>query len=196
MPILRERRLFLIAPWALFLAGILVAPDFVPLSDRGDFLIRNTVRLALVYWAIAVALMIRSLSSTARLAWTLGCVAYLVHVAVAFEYAHHWSHREAFRHVETVSGYGEGIFVSYLFTLVWAADVLWWWVNAEGYRQRPRWVAWAVHGFMVFVIVNATVVFESGLTRWVSAAVLLALLVCLGAGWRFRFISFQTERRA
>jgi hypothetical protein len=181
--------LLLIAPWALILAGILVAPDFVPLSDRSDFLIRNTVRLALVYWAIAVALMIRSLSSTARLAWTLGCTAYLVHVAMAFEYAHHWSHREAFRHVEAVSGYGEGIFVSYLFTLVWVADVLWWWTDAKGYRQRPRWIGWAVHGFMVFVIVNATVVFEIGPTRWVGAAVLLALLVCLCAGWRFRFIS-------
>jgi hypothetical protein len=196
MPFLRQRRLFLIAPWALILAGILIAPDFVPLSDRGDFLIRNTVRLALVYWAIAVALMIRSLSSTARLAWTLGCATYLVHVALAFDYAHHWSHHEAFRHVEAVSGYGEGIFVSYLFTLVWAADVLSWWVDAGGYRQRPRWIGWTLYGFMVFVIVNATVVFESGLTRWVGAAVLLALLVCLGAGWRFRFISFRTERRA
>jgi hypothetical protein len=175
MPCFRQRRLFLTALWALLLGGILIAPDFVPLSDRGDFLIRNTVRLALVYWAVAVALMIHSLSATARLAWTLGCAAYLIHVALAFEYAHHWSHREAFRHVEVVSGYGEGIFVSYLFTLVWSADVLWWWMDAKGYRQRPRWVGWAVHGFMVFVIVNATVIFESGVTRWVGVGVLTSL---------------------
>jgi hypothetical protein len=175
MPILRQHRLFLIALWALALGGILIAPEFVPLSDRGDFLIRNTVRLALVYWAVAVALMIRSLSSTARLAWTLGCAAYLVHVGLAFEYAHHWSHGEAFRHVEVVSGYGEGIFVSYLFTLVWSVDVLWWWMDAKGYRQRPRWIGWTVHGFMVFVIVNATVIFESGPTRWVGVGVLTSL---------------------
>jgi hypothetical protein len=186
MPFFRQRWLFLIGLWALVLGGILIVPDFVPLSDRGDFLIRNTVRLALVYWVVGAALMIRSLSATARLAWTLACAAYLVHVGLAFEYAHRWSHGEAFRHVEVVSGYGEGIFVSYLFTLVWAADVLWWWMDAEVYRQRPRWIGWAVHGFMVFVIVNATVIFESGPTRWVGVGVLLTLLVRWGATTTYR----------
>ena len=160
----RQSSLFLAVPWALALGAVLLAPNWLALRDPGDFCIRNTVRLALIYWSIAAALMLRSLSSTARLAWTLGCVAFLVHVAMAFEHAHHWSHVEAFRHVETVSGYGEGIFVSYMLTIVWTVDVLWWWLKMRRYLHRQRWVGWMVHGFMVFVIINETVVFENGQT--------------------------------
>src|SRR5438270_391545 len=112
---------------------------------------------------------------TSRLAWSAACLAYLVHVAAAFQYAHGWSHAAAYRHVESVSGHGDGIFVSYLFTAVWSADVLWWWLRPGGYVRRPARVGWAIHGFMVFVILNATIVFEAGRTRWISATVLVLL---------------------
>src|SRR5947209_20449843 len=94
----RQSRLLLIVSWALSLGAVLLAPRLVPLADPGDFLIRNTVRVALAYWAVAAWLLIRSTSATARLAWTLACVAYLVHVAMAFEHAHGWSHAAACRH--------------------------------------------------------------------------------------------------
>src|SRR5262245_11026588 len=79
------------AVWLAALGAILVAPYAFDVGNRGEFLIRNTVRLALLYWAAAAAMIIRG-ASTARLTWTLSCIAYLVHVAMAFEYAHHWSH--------------------------------------------------------------------------------------------------------
>src|SRR5262249_31395003 len=158
--------------WLLCIGCLLAAPQLVSLDDSGDFLVRNSARLALLWWAGAVVLLIRS-DPLARLAWSLACLAFLLHVAIALQEAHHWSHAAAFRHVEEVSGYGEGIFVSYLFTLIWLADAAWWWIDRRGYESRPCVIGWAVHGSMVFVIVNATVVFESGATRWVGAAILL-----------------------
>jgi hypothetical protein len=93
----------------------------------------------------------------ARLHWTLGLAALLVHLAFAFGLAHGWSHAAAVEHVREVGGSGAGIVVNYLFAAVWLADVLWWWVNPSGRRNRPRWVAVAVHGFLAFVVVNAVV---------------------------------------
>jgi hypothetical protein len=160
--------------WLLCIGCLLAAPRAVSLADAGDFLVRNSARLALLWWAGAVVLLIRR-DSLARLTWTLACIAFVLHVGIAFQEAHHWSFAAAYRHVEEVSGFGEGIFVSYAFTLIWLADAAWWWIDRRGYESRPRWIGWTVHGFMVFVIVNATVVFESGATRWVGATVLLFL---------------------
>jgi hypothetical protein len=170
---------FLVAAWAIALGVFLALPDSIPPDDGGDPLIRNTVRLALLYWTIAVALMLGSNSKrrTARLAWSLACAAYLVHVGTAFENAHRWSHAAAFEHVKQAGGFGEGIFVSYFFTLLWTADVIWWWANRSGYENRSRWLGWAIHGFMIFMIINATIVFESGPIRWIAAILLI------GLGW-------------
>ena len=76
----------------------------------------------------------------------MGCVAYLGHVYSAFQFYHGWSHASAFEETarqtrETVGWeVGEGLFVSYFFTLVWLADVIWWWLaGAENYlSQVPR----------------------------------------------------------
>jgi hypothetical protein len=168
--------------WFLLLAGIFAAPELVAIDDQGDFLVRNTARLAILYWAIAAALMLRD--APARRFWALACAAFLAHVAVSFEFAHHWSHAAAFDHVKQASGYGEGIFVSYFFTLVWCADAVWWCAGPASYSERPRWIGWSVHLFMMFIIINGTVVFESGVIRWVSAAVLSAL----GLLWVRKFL--------
>ena len=43
-------------------------------------------------------------------------------------------------------------------------------------RDAARVLVLAVHGFMLFIIVNGLVVFKSGLLRWISAAVFGGLL--------------------
>ncbi|WP_171469124.1 hypothetical protein [Frigoriglobus tundricola] len=91
--------------------------------------------------------------------WTLGCALLLVHIAVAFHLGHGWSHQMAWEHTRQVGGYGDGIFVNYVFALVWLADVLWAWVGVDSYRARPRWLTWSVVGFLAFVVFNAAVVF-------------------------------------
>jgi hypothetical protein len=148
-----------------------------------------TARAFVVFWAVAAGLQLRARPeewavfsprlSLARAAWAIGLVVHLVHVGFAFGLGHEWSHAAAVRHVEEVGGFGEGIVVNYLFAAVWAADVVWWWVSPGGYARRPRWVRYAVHGFLAFVVFNATVVYGSGLVRvaGVGAFVVLAGLV-------------------
>ena len=113
----------------------------------------------------------------ARAAWTLGWLMLLAHTAIAFGVAHGWSHVAAVEHVREVGGTGAGIVVNYLFAAVWGADVAWWWYDPAGRSSRPRWVAVAVHGFLLFIVLNATVVFGPPGRRWAYAACLAALAV-------------------
>jgi hypothetical protein len=180
--------LFLVACWGLLLGVVFLLPSLIPSPDPGDDLIRNTVRLALLFYLPAAALMLQleppgwrgatAPGRIARLCWLLALLAYLVHVAVAFQYAHHWSHAEAMRHVEEVSGFGPGIFVSYLFTLVWTADAIWWLLRPGDYARRPAWIDWTLHGFMAFIIFNAAIVYETGFIRWAGLGLFAVL------GWR------------
>lgn len=156
-----------VALWLIVLAAVFAFPAIAPSSDVGDDLIRNTVRLALVYYAAAVLLMLtRDDARLTRWLWTLACLAYVIHVAVAFHFYHGWSHAHAVEHVRRRSGVGEGIWVSHLFTLCWCLDVLAWWVLPAERATRPAWLGWTVHGFMTFVIFNGTVVYETGPVQW------------------------------
>jgi hypothetical protein len=118
----------------------------------------------------------------ARFVWTLGFITLVIHVLIAFGVAHGWSHEAAVEHVRKVGGFGGGIVVNYLFAAVWLADLIWWWANPVGHANRPRWVGWVVHGFLAFVVVNATVVFGAPIMRDIYAFVLIGtLLWWLGA---------------
>ncbi|MFO0945168.1 MAG: hypothetical protein U1D30_04360 [Planctomycetota bacterium] len=60
--------------------------------------------------------------------WTWGIACFLVHVGMAFHYFHHWSHTDAFHRTAAVGGLGEGIYASYLFTVLWFNDAITWWL--------------------------------------------------------------------
>ncbi len=118
----------------------------------------------------------RRWSSAARLFWTLGFACYAAHVAVAFATYHHWSHARAAWH----TGYRTwemtgwfwpgGIWINYLFTLLWMGDVIYWWSGLDRYARRPAWLRWFVHAFFAFMIFQAGVVFASSTTRWLTLA--------------------------
>jgi hypothetical protein len=172
-------RLLVTLVWLVLLGAVLIWPALSESPTLGDDLIRYTIRLALLYYAIALTLLLwckpadwKGFSAKVRLArscWTIAWLTYLVHLAMAFHYAHDWSHADAMRHTEEVSGFGPGIFVSHLFTLVWTLDVLSWWLRPEWYATRSIWIDRILHGFMLFVVFNGTVVFEQGLIRWAGA---------------------------
>jgi hypothetical protein len=147
-----------------------------------DFQVRGSIRLSLLFYAVAVLLLMRGANRPARLAWTFAWLIYLVHVALAFHHVHHWSHIEAMEHVRLASGVGEGLYASYLFTLLWTIDVVWWWRSPEAYSRRSLWLSAGVHGFMLFMIFNATVIFEMGAIRWAGVALIEILL----RQWMFR----------
>jgi hypothetical protein len=151
--------------------------------EPGELLTRWTVRLAMTLYVLSLAVRGRS-QPWSRFAWTVGCGLYLLHVACAFEYYHNWSHAEAYastaRQTAAAVGldWGGGLYANYAFTLVWLADVCWWWLDGASYLARPRLVTWVVHGFIGFMAFNATVVFARGFSRWcgVAACLLLAFL--------------------
>src|SRR4051812_24805508 len=97
---------------------VVVPPELLAALSSGEVWTRLTVRAALLFYAVAGVLMSRldrpgwaGLTGTgrlARMAWSLGCLAYLGHVGLAFHHFHGWSHAEAVRHVEEVSGFGPG----------------------------------------------------------------------------------------
>ncbi len=124
-----------------------------------------------LYWCIAAMLLMADLEAhAARAWWTAGCAFAWLHTAIAFHAVHGWSHAAAFEHTERVGGFGSGVFINYSFLVIWAFDVAWSWLAPRAYERRPRWLSWSIHGFLAFVVLNATVVFASGPLRWVAAA--------------------------
>jgi hypothetical protein len=117
--------------------------------------------IALIVLGWALRLMQPRFDSIARLAWTLGALMLLIHIVVAFWLAHGWSHAAAVEHVREVGGFGGGIIVNYLFVVIWSGEILWWWISPVSRSHRPRWAGWVVHGFLLFVVLNATVIFGS-----------------------------------
>jgi hypothetical protein len=136
-----------------------------------------TVGWMLIAWG---AMLLRA-PRFARFAWTLGVLTLALHLVLAFWLAHGWSHAAAVEHVREVGGFGWGIVVNYLFAAVWLTDVIWWWAKPAGHANRPRWVGWAIHGFLFAVMVNATVVFGPP-EHELAYAVLVAILA---VSWYF-----------
>jgi len=188
----------------MLLTGLLALATVLALSrygyeHAGEALVRNTVRLSLAWYLVALCIRARlparvwrAASETfaedrrlriARWCWTWAVVVFLVHLAMAFHFYHGWSHARAFERTRQVSGYGEGVYVSYLFTFAWTCDALWWWLRARSYASRPRWMDAALHAFMLFIVFNGTVVYESGPIRWAGLA---GFAVLAGAWWSRR----------
>lgn len=145
-----------------------------------------TVRAALAFYVLSVAGMLqrshgRRWERIARWTWTLGCGFYLAHVVAAFHFYHGWSHtvayRDTARKTAEVTGFdwGGGLYFNYAFTVFWLGDVVWWWCSDDSRRKRPRSVTWCLHGFLAFIALNATVVFETGALRWLGLAAIFLL---------------------
>jgi putative membrane-bound dehydrogenase-like protein len=197
---LRRSDVGLVMLWLALLAAVLFIPRLTESGTLGDDLTRFTVRLALAYYAVAALLLLRTqpeewegFSTRVRLArwcWTLAWATYLVHLGMAFHYYHHWSHADAVDHTQAVSGVGEGIYVSHLFTVVWTADVTCWWGWPRRYATRSPWIDRLLHSFMAFVVFNATVVYEHGIIRWAG----ILLFGILAAAWLTRARRSFTKR--
>lgn len=158
----------------------------------GVLLTKWTIRLALAcfvaYLAGWLALTTARWPRAARWIWTAGCGMFLIHVACAFHFYHHWSHFAAWQataeQTEQILGiaFGNGIYFNYLFLVLWALDVAWLWrpgshaaraaLGATGVpppahakHQTPKWRV-LVHLFLFFIAFNGAIVFEPGPTRW------------------------------
>lgn len=164
--------------------------------DAGDLLTRWTVRLAMGLYVTALSLRWTAKGratrlTTARWAWTGGCLLLLGHVMCAFAYFHDWSNAAAYqetarRTAEMVGvAWGGGLYLNYAFTAVWLADVAWWWLWPASYQQRGPAVEWPIQAFMGFIAFNGVVVFADWPIR-VAGLVACAVLLIAWATSRTR----------
>lgn len=152
----------------------------------GELLTRTAIWISILAYAFGSAIFAttRRYDQWVRLAWTIGCVALLAHFAAAFNFYHAWSQASAYSETARQTAevfrinWGGGLFINYAVALFWIVDVGWWWLAGVGSYRRRSWVMTMIwHGFLIFIILNATVVFKTGLTRWIG--LLICLSLCL-----------------
>jgi len=154
--------------------------------DSGELLTRWSVRLAVALYVLALTLRIsargrEAWQAWARLFWTGGCLAFLLHMAFAFQFYHHWSNNAAYeataRQTAEVVGldWGGGLYANYAFAIVWSIDAGCWWCGLRRYEVRSRIAEWLIQGYLAFIIFNATVVFGTEAIRWLGVAAYLIL---------------------
>lgn len=155
-------------------------------GDPNELIVRAAAWVATGAWVASEWRRLRGCSDPrAASAWTAGAVALAVHVALAFQLVHHWSHDAARAEVarQTLermgAAVGVGIWVNYTFLLLWAADAAWWRLRPASYLGRPRGLDAAARLFVAFMFFNGTVVFARGPMRVVGTLAFAAL----GAAW-------------
>lgn len=160
----------------------------------GELLIRWSARLAVACYGARVIFDVRpagwNSSRAARLWWTIGCAIFLVHVAAAFHFHHHWNHAAAFdetaQRTAEMTGWnsGAGLYVNEAFLLLWLTDVALWWRNPSWPQNRR--VYCVVQSIFAFLMIQATAVF--GPPLW-KPVVLVYLMILFGIWLRGRRLS-------
>lgn len=159
------------------------------MTRSGEFLTRGTIWISILAYTVgcvsfAVLRKKSYVDSLTRSLWTVAVVALIAHYIFAFQFYHAWSHDAAY--IETARqttevfniNSGVGLFINYGLLVIWITDVGCWWLSAlNSYRRRPRLLLLLWHGFLIFIIFNATVVFKDGIQRWVGLLISLSLFL-------------------
>src|SRR5688572_22675262 len=139
-----------------------------------DLLLRGAAWASLLAWAASELLRTAAhrpageRGVAARAAFTVGGVGLFVHSALAFHVRYGWSQavalEDTLRQTMAVTGlsFGGGLFVNYVFLLLWAAEIAWWWAAPTGYLGRSALLDRSLRGFFLFMFVNGAVVFVAG----------------------------------
>lgn len=153
-------------------------------------MVRATIVGATALWAAAEVVRIARPGATepGRLLWTAAVILAWGHAALAFGSVYGWSHQTAVlataRQTAATTGldWGGGIYVNYLFLIVWALDALRWWTAPAARLARSPRLEQLRLAFFVFMFVNGAIVFAAGLAR---AAGIVAV-AAVAAAWVVR----------
>ncbi len=153
-------------------------------------IVRGTMILATVAWALGEALMRRSPRSDrrARAIWTVGIALAVSHAVLAFQFVYGWNHDAAVAATvqQAADRFGAGwrgsIYVNYVFLAVWLADVCWWWIAPASHAARSLRLEFVRRALFTFMFLNGAVVFASGVGRLVGIAAVATVLLA----WRTR----------
>jgi hypothetical protein len=157
--------------------------------ETGELLTRATIWIAIVAYTVGSVIFALARGrprwdAATRVLWTVAVVALIAHFIAAYTFFHHWSQESAYldtaRQTKEVVGldWGGGLFINYALLLIWTIDVGWWWLRGlNSYRTRPWPVVAAWHGFLIFILFNAMVVFKDGAVRVVGVVICAVLCV-------------------
>jgi len=142
------------------------------------------IRISMILMVIVLGAELRGAKSTgiviAQL-WCLGALFALAHSVGAMLTFHHGSQEAALestaRQTELLLGMriGTGLYVNYLFVIVWLADAALRLLVQNRYSKFPISYRYWVLGFLIFIAINGAIVFQSGSTRYVGIACLAIL---------------------
>jgi hypothetical protein len=165
-------------------------------------IVRGTMVLATVAWAVGEVLMRRSASSDrlGRVAWTIGITLALVHVLLAFQFVYAWDHGAAVDATTAQTaklvgwGWRGAIYINYIFLMIWLADVSWWWAAPASHATRSVPLETARLALFAFIFFNGAVVFASAVTRVVGIAAVSAALIASRARSRYQSSTVPARR--
>ena len=115
-------------------------------------------------------------------AWTVGVALCAVHMGMAMAGRYGWSHQDAVRATaeQTAAVYGlhwnGGLYVNYVFLLVWARDTALWAMSPRTYLSRGALLTWSLRAFYSVIVFNAVVVFARPVMR-PAGILLIATLI-------------------
>lgn len=119
-----------------------------------------------------------------NLMYALGAAVMGVHILLAYAISHQFSHAAALEHTadEThrVVGlrFAAGLYVNFVFLFIYVVDAYWRWkCGTSPLHRTPKSLAFTVDGFLIAIVLMATIVFEGG---WIRYAMLLAIAVVIG----------------
>lgn len=158
--------------------------------DSTSALVYGSVWLALLCYPAGAFGFVTTEDKLRRLAkwiWSLGCTAFALHALSAYGLVYQWSNavalRETAKQTEALTGFnsGLGLYLNFLFAVLWCLDAARWWSNPEAYfRRSNRSLLW-FHGFFLFMILNGAVIFVSSPRRWLGLTITLTGAIFL---WR------------
>jgi hypothetical protein len=115
--------------------------------------------------------------------WTASFILFLLHVAAAFHFVHHWSHNSAYMATANETkekmgfAYGAGVYFNYLFLGVWAMDVAMIWLSPRPISGTQKNLAMLGRMYLLFIAFNGVVVFKSGWLRVIGSLCTLLLVL-------------------
>lgn len=147
-------------------------------------MLRATIWLSVLAWAASEVLRRTGPADrrAVRAAYSAGALLLAIHIVIAFQTTHGWSHAAAYaetaRRTALMTGVasGAGLYLNYLFAAFWMADATWWWIRPAGRATRSRGIDLAGFGFFVFMMVNGAVIFAAGPMRLAGAAAVAAAI--------------------
>ncbi len=155
-----------------------------------ELFLHASVWLALTAWASGEAL--RSVqpvpSRAARIVWGLGAFSLAVHIALAFQLRHQWSHAAAVADTarQTAERFGvkqgDGVWFNYLLLAWWLTDATRAWFDPVRWN-RPSLPRLAQRAFFFFMWFSGAVLFPVGAIRWLGSGACLVVVAAWLRSW-------------